>query len=101
MKEYGIRDSWTKLAVVPYVTRVSNLQYTLPFSIFKNGEVLLYTRKHLVRYNPKDGTFTYPTSPIDLASSVLHPYIESLVSVDMDADKGVPCTPILKGIKEL
>ncbi|KAI8556186.1 hypothetical protein RHMOL_Rhmol05G0232500 [Rhododendron molle] len=98
MKEYGIRDSWTKLAVVPYATRVSNLQYldTMPFFIFKNGEVLLYTRKHLVRYNLKDGTFTYPTSPIDLASSILHPYIESLVSVGMDANKGVPCAPMVQ-----
>ncbi|KAG5549750.1 hypothetical protein RHGRI_014900 [Rhododendron griersonianum] len=98
MKEYGIRDSWTKLAVVPYATRVSNLQYidTMPFFIFKNGEVLLYTRMHLVRYNLKDGTFTYPMSPIDLASSILHPYIESLVSVDMDANKGVPCAPMVQ-----
>ncbi|XP_058216960.1 F-box/kelch-repeat protein At3g23880-like [Rhododendron vialii] len=90
LKEYGIRESWTKLVVVPYVTSPSYFNFTIPVCILKNGEVLLKTHKHLVRYNPKVGTFTYPTIPIDLTFSNVHPYVESLVSVDMDADGGVP-----------
>ncbi|KAI8556185.1 hypothetical protein RHMOL_Rhmol05G0232400 [Rhododendron molle] len=90
MKEYGIRESWTKLVMVPYVTSPLHLKYTIPVCILKNGEVVLYTHMHLVCYNPKDGKFTYPMSPIDLPFSILHPYVESLVSVDMDPDSGVP-----------
>ncbi|KAH7867120.1 hypothetical protein Vadar_029040 [Vaccinium darrowii] len=89
MKEYGTRESWTKLVVISFDTS-SDLKYTIPVCILKNGEILLDTNKRLVRYNPKDGTFTYPTSPIDLGSSAVHPYVESLVSVEMDADIGVP-----------
>ncbi|KAG5549748.1 hypothetical protein RHGRI_014898 [Rhododendron griersonianum] len=90
LKEYGIRESWTKLVVVPYATSPSHLKFTIPVCILKNGKVLLKTPKHLVRYNPKVGTFTYPTTPIDLMLSIVHPYVESLISVDMDADGGVP-----------
>ncbi|XP_058214316.1 F-box/kelch-repeat protein At3g23880-like [Rhododendron vialii] len=90
LKEYGIRESWTKLVVVPYVTSPSYLKFAMPVCILKNGEVLLKTHKHLVRCNPKVGTFTYRPIPIDLAFSNVHLYVESLVSVDMDADGGVP-----------
>ncbi|XP_058195161.1 F-box/kelch-repeat protein At3g23880-like [Rhododendron vialii] len=92
MKEYGVRESWTKLAAVPYMASASNLKSTTLVCVLRNGEVLLHmlNRKHLVRYNPKDGTISYPPIFFNLEYSGVHSYIESLVSVDMDADHGVP-----------
>ncbi|XP_058203810.1 F-box/kelch-repeat protein At3g23880-like [Rhododendron vialii] len=91
MKEYGIRESWTKLVVIPYVTHPSSgTPSSKPFYILKNGEVLLnvyYT--HLVRYNPKDGTSIYHVIHNCSESFVVYHYIENLVSPYIDADNGV------------
>ncbi|XP_058202598.1 F-box/kelch-repeat protein At3g23880-like [Rhododendron vialii] len=83
MKEYDRRESWIKLVVIPY----GNLNYSPPLCILKNGEVLLHIQKrcvwtHLVRYNPKDVTFTYPTLHNCPSYFVAYPYIESLVLLD-------------------
>ncbi|KAG5560587.1 hypothetical protein RHGRI_003793 [Rhododendron griersonianum] len=96
MKEYGRRESWIKLVVmVPYNSHPSNFGYSLPLCILKIGEVLVLYLKHcvqslntilrqmhLVRYNPKDVTFTYPTLHNCPLYFVAYPYIESLVLLD-------------------
>lgn len=89
MKEYGIRESWTKLVVIPYVTHPWNIEYSDPLCILKNGDVLLDSETHLVRYHPKDGTFAYPTIHNCSPSFSAYPYVESLVSFDADANNGV------------
>ncbi|KAG5549753.1 hypothetical protein RHGRI_014903 [Rhododendron griersonianum] len=89
MEQYGIRESWTNLVVIPRVPYLSGYPYSPPLCILKNGEILLKNDVHLVRYNPKDGTFSYPMihncSPCFCANS----YVESLVLPCMDADSGV------------
>ncbi|XP_058203815.1 F-box/kelch-repeat protein At3g23880-like [Rhododendron vialii] len=89
MKEYGIRESWTKLVVVPYVAHPSNCPYSEPLCILKNGDVLLDILTHLVRFHPRDGTFAYPTIHNCFPRFSVYPYIESLVSFDTDANNGV------------
>ncbi|KAI8556192.1 hypothetical protein RHMOL_Rhmol05G0232900 [Rhododendron molle] len=110
MKEYGIRDSWTKLVAIPYVSHPLNhphdsaelcilengevledigSPYSAPLCLLENGEVLLDVSTCLVRYNPKDGTFSYPVIHNCSPSFTAYPYNESLVSPDFDADSGV------------
>ncbi|KAI8556198.1 hypothetical protein RHMOL_Rhmol05G0233500 [Rhododendron molle] len=91
MKEYGVRDSWNKLVVIPYVPHPSSsdYRYSAPLCILENGEVLLDMATQLVRFNPKDGTFSYPVIHNCSACFGVYPYIESLVSPDSDADSGV------------
>ncbi|KAI8556194.1 hypothetical protein RHMOL_Rhmol05G0233100 [Rhododendron molle] len=115
MKEYGMRDSWTKLVVIPYVSHPLNhphdstelyilengevledigspyngTPYSAPLCLLENGEVLLVATTHLDRYNPKDGTFSYPVIHNCSPCFTAYPYIESLVSPDFDADSGV------------
>ncbi|KAI8566674.1 hypothetical protein RHMOL_Rhmol02G0060300 [Rhododendron molle] len=84
MKEYGTRESWTKFVVIPYVSHpCDNLSRPLLWTL-KNGEVLMRTYTHLVRYNPKDGTFNYPVFWYIVCS-----YVESLFSPDIDAESGI------------
>ncbi|KAI8556196.1 hypothetical protein RHMOL_Rhmol05G0233300 [Rhododendron molle] len=110
MKEYGIRDSWTKLVFVPYVSHPLNHPHdsaelcilengvglkdivskcSAPLCLLENGEVLLDVATHLVRYNPKDGTFSFPVIHNCSPFFTAYPYIESLVSPDFDAKSGV------------
>ncbi|KAG5560588.1 hypothetical protein RHGRI_003794 [Rhododendron griersonianum] len=90
MKEYGSRESWTKLVLIPYETHPIICPYsTTPLCILKNGEVLLHSFIHLVRYNPKDGTFVYPTIHNGSVRFLVYPYVKSLVSPDIDSDGGV------------
>ncbi|XP_058216959.1 F-box/kelch-repeat protein At3g23880-like [Rhododendron vialii] len=109
MKEYGIRDSWTKLVVIPYLSHPSepylshssDCSFSAPLCILENGEVLLNTTTNFVRYNPNDGTFSYPKiynwsytyspscfSTCSPRSFSVYPYVESLVLPDSDADSG-------------
>ncbi|XP_058214314.1 F-box/kelch-repeat protein At3g23880-like [Rhododendron vialii] len=84
MKEYGIRESWTKLVVIPYTSHpIERL------CILKNGEFLLRIQSHLVHYIPKDGTFSHLTVPNCPRYFDEYPYVESLVSPHIDADYGV------------
>ncbi|KAI8556193.1 hypothetical protein RHMOL_Rhmol05G0233000 [Rhododendron molle] len=110
MKEYGIRDSWNKLVFIPYVSHPLNHPHdsaelcilengevlkdivspcSAPLCLLENGEVLLDVATHLVRYNPKDGTFSFPVIQNCSPYFTAYPYTESLVSPDFDADSGV------------
>ncbi|KAH7845776.1 hypothetical protein Vadar_005888 [Vaccinium darrowii] len=89
MKEYGIRDSWTKLFVIPYMSHPPSCPYSAALCILESGEILQDRVTHLVRYNPKDGTFSYPVIHNCSPCFRAHVYIESLVSPDSNADSGV------------
>ncbi|CAL5419850.1 unnamed protein product [Camellia sinensis] len=68
MKEYGKKESWTKLIVIPYLI---DLQCLKPLFFTNNGEVLIEVdnRKILV-YDPKDSTFRNVRSYVILVVSV-------------------------------
>ncbi|KAJ6725375.1 hypothetical protein OIU79_003701 [Salix purpurea] len=57
MKEFGVRDSWTKLFSIPYLDDPLWFHYSVPLCIDDGGEVLLEYKSVLVIYNPKHGTF--------------------------------------------
>ena len=78
MKEYGIRESWTKLVVIPYI----NDSLFTRSCILKNGEVLLSIGEFLVSYNPKNGSFGCSMTISFFAGLFLYVdfYIENLVS---------------------
>ena len=56
MKEYGNKDSWTKLFRVPYIGDVGSCIYTRALYIYEDDQVLLEFRSKLVVYHPRDGT---------------------------------------------
>ncbi|XP_058203814.1 F-box/kelch-repeat protein At3g23880-like [Rhododendron vialii] len=88
MKEYGTRESWTKLVVIPYVSGPYYVCFPLLWTS-KIGEVLLGIQKQLIRYNSKDGTFSYPKIHNGSSCYIVHSYVESLFSPDIDAESGV------------
>ncbi|KAJ6911696.1 F-box/kelch-repeat protein [Populus alba x Populus x berolinensis] len=83
LKEFGVRDSWTKLFSIPYLDPLW-FHYSVPLCIDVGGEVLLEYKSVLVIYNPKHGTFRYPV--MNGASSCIEAdvYIQSLVSPVVD-----------------
>lgn len=84
LKEFGVRDSWTKLFSIPYLDDPLWFHYSVPLCIDVGGEVLLEYKSVLVIYNPKHGTFRYPV--MNGASSCIEAdvYIQSLVSPVVD-----------------
>ncbi|THG17295.1 hypothetical protein TEA_000730 [Camellia sinensis var. sinensis] len=87
MKEYGKKESWTKLIVIPYLI---DLQCLKPLFFTNNGEVLIEVdnRKILV-YDPKDSTFRNVRSYGDFSGFRVVTYVESLVFLNGDADGDV------------
>ncbi|KAI8556174.1 hypothetical protein RHMOL_Rhmol05G0231300 [Rhododendron molle] len=83
MKDYGIKESWTKLIVIPYLTP-TDVAYSAPLCILKNNEVLVGNRVHLVRYYLNDAKFSYPAIQNSIEPFRAYPYVESLVSLDSD-----------------
>jgi hypothetical protein len=84
MKEYGIRESWTKLVAIHDKIHSLYGQHFTPKYILKNGTILVDVRGCFVRYNPKDGKFSYAKmenlANQRIMSLSVYPYIESLVS---------------------
>ncbi|EEF45418.1 conserved hypothetical protein [Ricinus communis] len=82
MKEYGVRESWIRLVTVPYLDYPGSLhlQYSVPYAIADNGEVLLEFKSSLVIYNPNYGTFKYPVINNSCSWVDAEVYIDSLVS---------------------
>ncbi|XP_027116778.2 F-box/kelch-repeat protein At3g23880 [Coffea arabica] len=77
MKEYGVRDSWSKVVSVPYLDDPEKSRYSFPVCLLKNGEILLVLGSGLVLYNPQSNTFKY--RQINGVEEV-NMYAESLVS---------------------
>ncbi|KAJ6952290.1 hypothetical protein NC653_041437 [Populus alba x Populus x berolinensis] len=58
LKEFGVRDSWTKLFSIPYLDPLW-FHYSVPLCIDVGGEVMLEYKSVLVIYNPKHETDVY------------------------------------------
>ncbi|MFQ6632338.1 hypothetical protein Gotur_008664 [Gossypium turneri] len=82
MKEYGKRESWTKLVSIPYLPYERFEMFLTPVSVSKNGEILLRYGVNILLYNPKKNMFRIPMFPYDVISyiSQAEVYEESLVS---------------------
>ncbi|XP_059318650.1 F-box protein CPR1-like [Lycium ferocissimum] len=58
MKDYGVKESWTKIYTINFSNDISNLWFPLFFKSHK-GEVLLAFRSIFMIYNPKDDSIRY------------------------------------------
>ncbi|XP_058181154.1 F-box protein At3g07870-like [Rhododendron vialii] len=77
MKEYGKKESWTRLFVIPCVIDDA---YLKPLCLTNKGQVLLSLWKMGIGiYDPEDGAFLPCGSDYGLTAI---PYVESLVSLD-------------------
>ncbi|XAR62781.1 hypothetical protein NMG60_11017654 [Bertholletia excelsa] len=84
MNEYGRRESWTKLVAIPYLPGPGHYECLWPIWLSNNGEILLEHEFQLAVYNPKDGTFRYPTIHNLCGPFRIVTYAESLVLLDAD-----------------
>lgn len=86
MKEYGVKESWDKVATVPYYQGPRDCSLPTPLTIGPNGEVLLIHKSTFLIYNPKGNVFRIPqiTDAATLNFLDFGVYVESLVSVVPD-----------------
>jgi F-box interacting protein len=71
MKEYGVKDSWTKEIVIAKTSLPSNLQnsFLQPIMVSKDGEVLISSDSNVfVWYDPGSKSFTKVTLPSRVGS---------------------------------
>ncbi|KAK4430145.1 F-box/kelch-repeat protein [Sesamum alatum] len=80
LKEYGIKESWTKVVSIPYLNDPGKFLYSKPLFMLPNGEILFVFGMHLVVYNPKDNCLRHPETSNLGAFLEADVYIESLVS---------------------
>ncbi|XP_057418403.1 F-box/kelch-repeat protein At3g23880-like [Lotus japonicus] len=78
MKEYGNKESWTKIFSVPSMGEQS--PYTKTLHISEDDEVLLEFQSQLVVYNFRDCTFKTPQIQNITSWMVPDVYVESLIS---------------------
>ncbi|KAF7113480.1 hypothetical protein RHSIM_RhsimUnG0121900 [Rhododendron simsii] len=77
MKEYGKKESWTRLFIIPRVIDDTHLK---PLCLTNKGQVLLSLWKMGIGiFDPEDGAFLPFGSDYGLTAI---PYVESLVSLD-------------------
>ncbi|KAJ7980153.1 F-box/kelch-repeat protein [Quillaja saponaria] len=79
MKEYGVKDSWTRLVTVPYFQNPEYLG-NKPLFISENGEVLMQFARIVVLYNPSTNSFRFPGIQNNIGWIDVVVYVESLVS---------------------
>ncbi|KAM3249614.1 F-box/kelch-repeat protein like [Capsicum annuum] len=80
MKEYGVKESWTKMFIIKYP--YDPMGYSLfgpPFSMSSEGEILFRNDSVFMIYNPNDDSIRFPevSNCGPLVEATL--YIESLV----------------------
>jgi F-box interacting protein len=80
MKEYGNKDSWTKLFRIPYTGDVGSCPYTKALYVSEDDQVLLESQSELVVYNSRDGSFKTPEIQNINGWMVPEVYEESLIS---------------------
>ncbi|KAD4384141.1 hypothetical protein E3N88_24309 [Mikania micrantha] len=80
MKVYGVKDSWTRLVSIPYLTDPGRDQFSVPFCISNDGKMLLQFGSRLIVYDFKNSFF----SQIQKLDECLEActFVESLVSPD-------------------
>ncbi|XP_010255762.1 PREDICTED: F-box protein At3g07870-like [Nelumbo nucifera] len=84
MKEYGVKESWTKQFVIQRGAVFPPMNYLQLLCLLKNGEILLeHTIKRLFCYNPNTKMVRH-LAIHDLPNWIMHPthtYVQSLVSL--------------------
>ncbi|XVE81494.1 hypothetical protein DITRI_Ditri15bG0068900 [Diplodiscus trichospermus] len=82
MREFGKRESWTKLVTVPYVPDHRSELCSKPLFVSGSGEILFHFGRMLILYNPKEKIFRIPVIHGDAISDIdqAQIYVESLVS---------------------
>lgn len=80
MKDYGNRESWTKLFRVPYMGNPDSFPYTKALCISEDDAVLLEFQSKLVLYDSRSGTFKIPDIQDIHGWVVPEVYVESLIS---------------------
>ncbi|GMI96163.1 hypothetical protein like AT3G23880 [Hibiscus trionum] len=83
MKEYGKRESWTKLVTLPYTQCPRSAYFGMPLFVSGSGEILLRFGMDLILYDPKEDMFRMPAIPDDNNTFICQAaevYEESLVS---------------------
>ncbi|KAL4283568.1 hypothetical protein GQ457_16G027240 [Hibiscus cannabinus] len=82
MKEYGKRESWTKLVTIPYMPYPGAEFFSAPLFVSETGVILLHFGMNLILYDPKHNAFRIPVTPYDPISYIdqAEVYEESLVS---------------------
>ena len=91
MKEYGIKETWTKELVIRKNSDLERLSYAIvtPMKVWKNGDVLLLWRDDvLFSYSPETKTLEKVHVPRDSAHVVtpfinyeMLPHVASLLSL--------------------
>lgn len=86
MKEYGLKESWNKLAGIPYSVNFKGR--ASPLFVSEAGEILLKHDYSLMLYNEKDDIFTnrhlqmqsanYPGATAVYTESLVSPHIDEL-----------------------
>ncbi|GJU70424.1 F-box/kelch-repeat protein-like protein [Tanacetum coccineum] len=80
MMDYGVKESWTKLVSVPYLTDPGRDQFSVPLVISNDGKVLLQFGSKLVVYDSEKGSSLEIQDMDECLESCL--VVESLVSPD-------------------
>ena len=81
MKEYGNKDSWTKLFHVPNMGGVGSYTHSKALYVYKDDQVLLELKSKLVLYNSTDDTFKALKIPMRRHNWMIpEVYQESLIS---------------------
>ena len=89
MKEYGVKESWTKLLTISYSANLGTYPSSMPLCISDHGEVLLELLSYplniphfleLAIYNPGDSTFQQPVIQNLNRWLPAQVYVESLIS---------------------
>ncbi|CAN4085866.1 unnamed protein product [Withania somnifera] len=79
MKAYGLAESWTKVASIPYFTAIKHS--ILPVFVSDNDEILLQHGSSLLLYSSKHNTFKHPQVQIHHGYGMqFRLSVESLVS---------------------
>ncbi|GFQ08541.1 F-box/kelch-repeat protein at3g23880 [Phtheirospermum japonicum] len=81
MKEYGVKESWTKVVSIPYDDDPAMFLCSVPLWILDDGEILLALGTELVVYSPRDNCYRYPETSNVAPFLEADMYVESLVSV--------------------
>lgn len=82
MKEYGVKESWTKIIDIPseLFRPLQGVFFLNLICILESGEVCMSYSSGLVSYNPKENTFrSVLSSPVILLPEAIM-YVETLVS---------------------
>ncbi|XP_057497744.1 F-box/kelch-repeat protein At3g23880-like [Actinidia eriantha] len=87
MKEYGKKESWTNLVVIPNKIETSILFNFKPLYIMENCEIVLEVEsREIVIYNPNDGKYR-SLKRYDIGCRAI-PYVESLLLLNGEDEIG-------------